>query len=242
MRIQKTVGLCKPFDSTSKIFFSNSISIPQIWYHKVLIKGGKPDHVGITILAELLRLYRESGEGAREFQLSYTKFKSKFNYTYDQVYEALVRLDNQNLIARRGRLLILNLKNLLNLAKEKPLNIDLDIDEHNNINKEWQGQSHKPQGLIQTTKQLVKNLIRQPLTSFHPLSEEDAETLRLSSGREFNLSFINQLVLRLADKYPEHGFYKKELFMKYMTEILSRELRQANNVNNEGFRFRQTYC
>jgi hypothetical protein len=243
MKIQQTEGLCKPLNSTSAIFFVNSISIPQIWYHKVLIKTGKPDHVGITILSELLRLHVASGESMREFPLSYPKFKSKFNYSYDQVYEALLRLDNQSLIARRGRLVILNVKNLLKLTKEDSLNIDLDIDEDINIKKEWQGRNptcDKPQGIIQSAKELVKSFIRQPLASFYPLSEEDAESLRLSSDREFNLTFMNQLLLKLAEKYPEHGFYKKELFMKYMSETLSRELRQAVNVNNQGFRFKRT--
>jgi hypothetical protein len=247
MKITQNTGECKPLNSASAIFFSNSISIPQIWYYKVLVKTGKPDHVGITILSELLRLHVASGEALCEFQLSYPKFKSRFNYSYDQVYEGLVRLDNQSLITRRGKLLVLNIKKLAELTtnntKDLSLNIDLDIDEDNYDNKEWEGRnptSDKPQGIIQTAKKLVKSFIRQPLSSFYPLSEEDAKSLRCSSGREFNLAFMNQLVLKLADKYPEHGFYKKELFMKYMTEILSRELRQAVNVNNEGFRFRQT--
>ena len=84
----------------------------------------------------------------------------------------------------------------------------------------------------------VRGYRRKPMSEFYPISEEDAEVLRKQSGREFNLNYINQLLQKLSKAKPNHGFYTKGLFMKYMTMTLSCELRQTVNVNNEGFKFK----
>jgi hypothetical protein len=77
------------------------------------------------------------------------------------------------------------------------------------------------------------------LSDFHPLNEEDAEVLIKESGREFNLNFINQLLLKLSEKCPEHTFCRKRSFFNYMIKVLSNEMRQTTQVNNEGFQFRK---
>ena len=84
----------------------------------------------------------------------------------------------------------------------------------------------------------VRGYRRKPMGEFYPISEDDAEELRKQSGREFNLNYINQLLQKLSKAKPDHGFYTKALFIKYMTMTLSCELRQAVNVNNEGFKFK----
>ena len=80
---------------------------------------------------------------------------------------------------------------------------------------------------------------RKKLAEFHPLSDDDAQVLRLQSGREFNLGFINKLLLKLAGKYPDHSFPSKKAALNYMIKALAYELRDANKVNNEGFMFKQ---
>ncbi|KDO03424.1 hypothetical protein [Rickettsia tamurae] len=67
---------------------------------------------------------------------------------------------------------------------------------------------------------------RKRLAEFHPLTEEDADLLQLRSNREFNLSFINQLLLKLAEQYPDHHFCNKKVVMNYMTKALIHELRR----------------
>ncbi|RYE05147.1 MAG: hypothetical protein EOP33_07345 [Rickettsiaceae bacterium] len=84
----------------------------------------------------------------------------------------------------------------------------------------------------------VKSYKRKALSEFHPLSEEEAEVLRKTSGREFNLNFINQLLLKLAKSRPNNGFFTKDLFMSYMAKVLTYELHQAVTANNEGFKFK----
>jgi len=72
---------------------------------------------------------------------------------------------------------------------------------------------------------------------FHPLTEEDAEVLRLRSGREFNLNFMNKLLLKLADSQPNNRFSSKERLLNYMAKALASEMRNPNMVNNENFNF-----
>ena len=59
------------------------------------------------------------------------------------------------------------------------------------------------------------------LLDFYPLSTEDSNLLRTKSGREFDLNFINQLLLKLSKKYPEHRFSRKEFFLNYLSKALS---------------------
>jgi hypothetical protein len=80
---------------------------------------------------------------------------------------------------------------------------------------------------------------KKKLEEFHPLTDEDAWLLQLDSGREFNLGFINKLLLKLAEQYPDHKFPSKKAVLNYMTKALTYELRDACKVNNEGFRFKQ---
>ncbi|WP_341792623.1 DnaA N-terminal domain-containing protein [Rickettsia endosymbiont of Ceutorhynchus obstrictus] len=76
------------------------------------------------------------------------------------------------------------------------------------------------------------------LSEFHPLTEEEAGILRLRSNREFNLSYMNKLLMKLAEQYPNNKFYNKKAVLNYMAKALTYELRQAPVVNNEGFRFK----
>jgi hypothetical protein len=80
---------------------------------------------------------------------------------------------------------------------------------------------------------------RKKLSEFHPLDEADASWLQLHSAREFNLSFINKLLLKLAEQYPDHSFPSKKAVLSYMTKALAHELRDSCKVNNESFQFKQ---
>jgi len=81
--------------------------------------------------------------------------------------------------------------------------------------------------------------LKKKLAEFHPLSDDDAWLLQMRSGREFNLNFINQLLLRLSEKYPNNRFDDKKAVLSYMTKALTYELRDACKVNNEGFKFKR---
>ncbi|EER22376.1 MULTISPECIES: hypothetical protein [spotted fever group] len=48
--------------------------------------------------------------------------------------------------------------------------------------------------------------------------------LQLKSNREFNLDSINQLLLKLAEKYSNHHFGHKKVLLDYMAKALFHEL------------------
>ncbi|WP_375327248.1 hypothetical protein [Candidatus Tisiphia endosymbiont of Nemotelus uliginosus] len=81
---------------------------------------------------------------------------------------------------------------------------------------------------------------RKRLADFHPLTEEDANLLQIRSNREFNLSFINKLLLKLADQYPNHHFCNKKVLLNYMVKALTHELRESSKVNNSNFQFKSS--
>ncbi len=76
------------------------------------------------------------------------------------------------------------------------------------------------------------------LADFHPLTEEDADLLQIRSNREFNLSFINKLLLKLAEQYPNHYFCNKKVLLNYMTKALVHEFRESSKVNQGNFQFK----
>lgn len=75
------------------------------------------------------------------------------------------------------------------------------------------------------------------LSELSGISEEDRDILNKRSVREFSLNFINQLILKLGIKYPEHRFFRREQFMNYMVKALMNEILQAPQANNEDFKF-----
>ncbi|WP_342269510.1 hypothetical protein [Rickettsia endosymbiont of Orchestes rusci] len=81
---------------------------------------------------------------------------------------------------------------------------------------------------------------RKKLTDFHPLTQEEADLLQIKSNREFNLTFINKLLLKLAEQYPEHHFGHKKVFLNYMAKALAHELRETTKANNATFQFKSS--
>ena len=80
--------------------------VPHIWYHKLLRPCGKSDTTAITILSELMFLYRCNGN--TEFQLGFNYFKEKFNFGFDQVRAAIVRLEQAGLVLRSLRSILIS--------------------------------------------------------------------------------------------------------------------------------------
>lgn len=77
----------------------------------------------------------------------------------------------------------------------------------------------------------------QKTEEFHPLTEEDAQWLRSKSGRDFNLRFMNKLLLKLADNKPNNRFSTKEKLLNYMAKALINEKRDTVMANSEDFSF-----
>nr|WP_253307432.1 hypothetical protein [Rickettsia endosymbiont of Ceutorhynchus assimilis] len=81
---------------------------------------------------------------------------------------------------------------------------------------------------------------RKKLADFYPLSQEDADLLRVKSNREFNLEFINKLLLKLAGEYSNHHFGHKKVLLNYMAKALAHELHETTKANNATFQFKSS--
>lgn len=88
--------------SRPRIIRRDSLFIPHWCYKKVLLPSGRPDLVGIHILAELLSLSQRMGGSDSDFELRdcFTYFWSKFCIRKSTLQRASFRLQNLGLVAR----------------------------------------------------------------------------------------------------------------------------------------------
>ncbi|MCC8372018.1 MAG: hypothetical protein LN568_04700 [Rickettsia endosymbiont of Pseudomimeciton antennatum] len=75
------------------------------------------------------------------------------------------------------------------------------------------------------------------LEEFHPLTKEDGALLRMRTGTDYELSYINKLLIHLSKKYPDRPFPCKQAVLNYMKIALIYELRKSTFVNDENFNF-----
>lgn len=78
------------------------------------------------------------------------------------------------------------------------------------------------------------------LEEFHPLTKEDGALLRMRTGTDYELSYINKLLIHLNKKYPNRRFPCKQAVLNYMKIALIHELRKPALVNNDNFNFMDT--
>ncbi|UCM85926.1 MAG: hypothetical protein LF885_01295 [Rickettsia endosymbiont of Culicoides impunctatus] len=84
----------------------------------------------------------------------------------------------------------------------------------------------------------AKNLYAsKKLEEFYPLTKEDGALLRMRTGTDYELSYINKLLIHLNKKYPNRRFPCKQAVLNYMKIALIYELRKPALVNNDNFNF-----
>jgi len=252
---------------TNKISISGNI-VPSNWYHLLLRPCGKSDTTAIAILSELVFLHRYNGN--TEFQLNFNYFKRKFNFGISQAKDAVIRLEQAELLKRSLRtvivggrrftnemFLVLNIENVLKLngqdqAKKFPLSgrkektdspeISSDnIDKkENNKKSRSTGSNFNSNSFLKKENSSVTVTRKQRLSfaSFYPLAQADIDSLRRLSGREFSSNAINEILLSLSHKLPNHDFPHKKAFINYMAKALSYEMRDAVRISNETFRIK----
>ncbi|BFD46764.1 MAG: hypothetical protein DMENIID0002_14100 [Rickettsia endosymbiont of Sergentomyia squamirostris] len=75
------------------------------------------------------------------------------------------------------------------------------------------------------------------LETFYPLTEEDAAWLRKTTGRNYELSFVNKLLIKHSVGSPNNRFACKQAVLNYMKISLIHEKRPPVKVNNPNFNF-----
>lgn len=76
------------------------------------------------------------------------------------------------------------------------------------------------------------------LEDFYPLDEKDCSELQSSSGREFNLNSMNEILLDMSKKLRDRYFKSRKVFIKYMGKAFFYEKREAIGINNKNFRIK----
>lgn len=88
--------------------------VPHHWYHTICNKSGKPDHIAISLLAEIVYWYRPRKNSTsnsdnfsqnRKFhgyawQTSYANLERKFHYSRESIRRAFVKLEELGIIQR----------------------------------------------------------------------------------------------------------------------------------------------
>ena len=74
------------------------------------------------------------------------------------------------------------------------------------------------------------------LASFYPLVQSDIAFLQKVSGRDFTITAVNEILLKLSKRHTLHRFPSKEAFMSYMGKVLSYEMRDAMQISSVDFK------
>lgn len=109
-----------------------------------------------------------------------------------------------------------------------------------NISKKYNPTESSSNNAVMTAINHKSWFKRKKLADFYPLSQEDADLLQVKSNREFNLDFINKLLLKLAGEYSNHHFGHKKVLLNYMAKALAHELRETTKANNSAFQFKSS--
>ncbi|SPR02894.1 Uncharacterised protein [Orientia tsutsugamushi str. Gilliam] len=115
-----------------------------------------------------------------------------------------------------------------------------DVSNKKPSNKNYEQNSELATSAITKDSEVEKNECcpkRKRLADYYPLTPEDAIILQRMSSRSFNIYFINQLLLKLSNKYPNRHFENKTAVLNYMAKALANELLTTDQANSENFRF-----
>ncbi|WP_232488975.1 hypothetical protein [Orientia tsutsugamushi] len=153
----------------------------------------------------------------------------KFKYTESDDYVEIELVGNdENEKEDQHQQQNLNFYELSHFSNKKP------------SNKDYEQNSKLATPAIIDNSEVEKNeclLKRKRLADYYPLTPEDAVILQSISSRSFNIYFINQLLLKLSNKYSFRHFENKTAVLNYMAKALANELLTTDQANSENFRF-----
>jgi hypothetical protein len=111
----------------------------------------------------------------------------------------------------------------------------MDIQEV--IGSEQEASGKLPRWLSDIAKQAKGWYSPRKLEMFYPLTEEDAAWLRKTTGRNYELIFVNKLLIKHSVDSPNRLFPCKQAVLNYMKKTLIHEMRPPAKVNNPNFNF-----
>jgi hypothetical protein len=142
-------------------------------------------------------------------------------------------------IRKKNKIRSMNLSNSFENNLESK-NLDAEA-EHKH--KESHFENLKEQGrvgeeVISANNNMLQQSKQRQLEDFYPLSAEDCSSLQSTSGREFSLNAMNQILKNMSKRITNRFFYSKKGFLSYMSHAFRYEKRDAVKINNSDFRIR----
>ncbi|UCM86207.1 MAG: hypothetical protein LF885_03025 [Rickettsia endosymbiont of Culicoides impunctatus] len=114
---------------------------------------------------------------------------------------------------------------------------DLDLTGGSSSSNEAEQQPEAASWISNITKRAKGWYSPRKLEEFYPLTEEDAALLRRRTGRNYELSYVNKLLIKHSEKSPNNRFPCKEAVLNYMKKTLIHEMRPPSMANNPNFNF-----
>ncbi|WP_342279032.1 DnaA N-terminal domain-containing protein [Candidatus Tisiphia endosymbiont of Myopa tessellatipennis] len=131
-----------------------------------------------------------------------------------------------------------------NSSEAAPTDDESDCDSDSDSTGESSGNSEEqeasgklPRWLSDITKQAKGWYSHRKLEMFYPLSGEDADWLKRQTGRNYELSFVNKLLIKHSVDSPNRLFPCKQAVLNYMKKTLIHEMRPPAKANNPNFNF-----
>ncbi|WP_232488904.1 hypothetical protein [Orientia tsutsugamushi] len=174
-----------------------------------------------------INLQEFAGEPAKNCSYIY-RYNNKKNNNRSRSTEVKLIENDQNKKEDQQQQQNLNFYELSDFSNKKP------------SNKDYEQNSELATPAITKDSEVEKNKCcskRKRLADYYPLTPEDAVILQRMSSRSFNIYFINQLLLKLSNKYPNRHFKNKTAVLNYMAKALANELLTTEQANSGNFRF-----
>lgn len=122
-------------------------------------------------------------------------------------------------------------KKILRLEDNKRKFTSTDI--FSNVNQE-QKIDTEAKAIYKETNDFSKRY--KQLKDFYPISLEDCYSLQKSSGRQFSLNAMNEILKNMSKRLADRIFYSKKGFLSYMSKVFKYEKRDAQKTNSSNFK------
>jgi hypothetical protein len=142
-------------------------------------------------------------------------------------------------IKKKNKIRSINLSNSFeNNLESKNINAKFE-HKHKEGNFENLKEQGRPEAEVTSTNNnMLQQSKQRQLEDFYPLSTEDCSSLQTTSGREFSLNAMNEILKNMSKRITNRFFYSKKGFLSYMSQVFRYEKRDAVKINNTDFRIR----
>jgi len=142
-------------------------------------------------------------------------------------------------ISKKNKNRSMNLSNSFeNNLESKNIDASTEHKHAKEYSKNLKEQSRAEKEISSANNTVLQQSKQRQLEDFYPLSAEDCSSLQSTSGREFSLNAMNEILKNMSKRITNRFFYSKKGFLSYMSHAFRYEKRDAVKINNTDFRIR----